>query len=142
LLTDLGSVLSGVIAAAVILMGARYLIDPQPAADGFGIPGQLGDTAPGHAWLAVKAIRDIAIGIVIAILLINGASRLLGWLMLAVALVPIGDGTIVLRSGGKRTIAYGVHWATAALMLTIGALLIVSVRIASMMVSTYSSVGP
>ena len=125
MLTDVGSALSGVIAAATILMGARYLIDPQPAADGFGIPGRFGDTVAGPAWLAVKATRDIAIGIVIAILLINGAPRLLGWLMLVVALIPIADGTIVLRSGGNPTIAYGVHWATATLMLTVGALLIV-----------------
>lgn len=124
MLTDLGSALSGVIAAASILMGARYLIDPQPAAAGFGIPGQFGDTAPGPAWLAVKAARDITIGIVIAILLINDAPRLLGWLMLAVALIPIGDGAIVLRSGGKKNIAYGIHWTTAAVMLTISALLI------------------
>jgi Domain of unknown function (DUF4267) len=73
MLTDLGSALSGVIAFASILMGARYLVDPQPAADGFGIPGRFGETAHGPAWLAVKATRDIAIGIVIAILLINGA---------------------------------------------------------------------
>lgn len=125
MLTNLGSVLSGVIAAAVILMGARYLFDPQPAADGFGIPTTSGEAAPGPAWLAVKATRDIAVGFVIAILLVNGAPRLLGWLMLAIALIPISDGTIVLRSGGKRTIAYGVHWSTAALMLAVGALLIV-----------------
>lgn len=124
-LHNVGSALSGVIAAAVILMGARYLFDPQPAADGFGIPRGSGETAPGPAWLAVKATRDIAIGIVIAILLVNGATRLLGWLMLAVALIPIADGTIVLRSGGKRAIAYGVHWTTAALMLVVSALLIV-----------------
>jgi hypothetical protein len=44
--------------------------------------------------------------------------------MLALALIPIADGTIVLRSGGPRKIAYGVHWTTAAVMLTVGALLI------------------
>ena len=60
---------------------------------------------------------------VIAILLINGAPRLLGTLMLAIALIPIADGTIVLRSGGPKAIALGVHWATAALMLIVAALL-------------------
>ena len=125
MLTDVGSVLSGVIAVATTLMGARYLLDPRPAAAGFGIPGEFGETIHGPAWLAVKATRDIAIGIVIAILLVNGAPRLLGWLMLAVASVPIADGTIVLRSGGPKAIAYGVHWTTAALMLIVAALLIV-----------------
>ncbi|HEX3831908.1 MAG TPA: DUF4267 domain-containing protein [Solirubrobacteraceae bacterium] len=102
---------------------ARYLIDPRPAAAGFGIPGELAEAADGPAWLALKATRDIAI----AILLINGAPRLLGWLMLAVAAIPIGDGVIVLRSvrsGGPKAIAYGIHWTTAAVMLVIAALLI------------------
>jgi hypothetical protein len=124
MLTVVGSALSGVIALATVLMGARYLFDPQPAAAGFGIPGRFGETVHGPAWLAVKATRDIAIGIVIAILLVNGAPRPLGSLMLALALIPIADGAIVLRSGGPRHIAYGVHWTTAALMLTVGALLI------------------
>ena len=62
--------------------------------------------------------------IVIAILLIKGAPRLLGLLMLAIALIPIADGTIVLRSGGPKAIAFGVHWATAAVMLIVAALLI------------------
>ncbi len=124
MLTTLGSTLSGVIAVAITLMGARYLLDPRPAAAGFGIPGELADTTQGSAWLAVKATRDIAMAIVIAILLIKGAPRLLGLLMLAIALIPIADGTIVLRSGGPKAIAFGVHWATAAVMLIVAALLI------------------
>ncbi len=124
MLTLLGSALSGLIAVSITLMGARYLLDPRPAAAGFGIPGELGETTQGSAWLAVKATRDIAIAIVIAILLINGAPRLLGSLMLAIALIPIADGTIVLRSGGPKAIAFGVHWATAAIMLVVAALLI------------------
>ncbi len=123
MLATVGSALSGVIAVAITLMGARYLLDPRPAAAGFGIPGELGGTVQGSAWLAVKATRDIALAIVIAILLINGAPRLLGSLMLAVALIPIADGTIVLRAGGAKAIALGVHWATAALMLIVAALL-------------------
>jgi hypothetical protein len=125
MLTDFGSALSGFIAIATILMGARYLVAPRPAAAGFGIPGEFGETTHGPAWLAVKATRDIAIGIVIVILLLNGAPRLLGWLMLAVAVIPIADGTIVLRSGGPQAIAYGVHWTTAALMIVVGAFLVV-----------------
>ncbi|MGA2926606.1 MAG: DUF4267 domain-containing protein [Solirubrobacteraceae bacterium] len=121
MLATLGSALSGVIAVAITLMGARYLLDPRPAAAGFGIPGELGDSPQGADWLAVKATRDIAIAIIIAVLLINGAPRLLGSLMLAIALIPIADGTIVLHSGGPQAIAFGVHWATAAIMLIVAA---------------------
>ncbi|HUA49053.1 MAG TPA: DUF4267 domain-containing protein [Solirubrobacteraceae bacterium] len=124
MLSDLGSALAGVLALAIILMGLRYLLDPIPAAAGFGIPGARGPIGPGRAWLAVKAARDIAIGIAFAALLIDGAHQQLGYLTLAAATVPLADGTIVLRSGGPKATAFGVHWATAAVMLTVAALLI------------------
>ena len=124
MLSDLGSALAGLLAVATILMGSRYLLDPTPAAAGFGIPGARVDAAPDRAWLAVKAARDIAIGIAIAALLINGAQRQLGYLMLATSTIPIADGTIVLRAGGPKAIAYGIHWTTAALIVTTAALLI------------------
>jgi hypothetical protein len=125
MLSDLGSGLAGLLALAIILMGVRYLLDPGPAAAGFGIPGARGEAAADRAWLAVKAARDIAMGIAIAALLVNGAHRQLGYLMLAISAVPIADGTIVLRAGGPNAIAYGVHWTTAALILTAAALLII-----------------
>jgi len=125
MLTDLGSALAGLLALGSILMGARYLLDPKPAAAGFGIPGALGETPQDRAWLAVKAVRDIAIGITIAALLIDGARRQLAYLMIATALIPIADGTIVLRAGGPRAIAYSIHWTTATLMLAVAVLLIV-----------------
>lgn len=124
MLSDIGAALAGLLALAIILMGLRYLLDPSPAAAGFGIPGTGGTAVPDRAWLAVKGARDIAIGIAFAALLIDGAHRQLGYLMLAAATVPIADGTIVLRSGGPRAIAFGVHWATAAVMLFVAALLI------------------
>lgn len=124
MLSDIGSALAGLLALATILMGLRYLLDPSPAAAGFGIPGDQGTAVPNRAWLAVKAARDIAIGIAFAALLIDGAHRDLGYLMLAAATVPIADGTIVLRSGGPKATAFGVHWATAAVMLIVAAFLI------------------
>lgn len=125
MLSEVGSALAGVLAVAIVLMGARYVLDPQPAAAGFGIPGELGQAVRGPAWLAVKGSRDVAIGIAIAMLLIAGAHRQLGYLMLAAALVPLADGAIVLRAGGPRAIAYGVHWTTAAIMVADAVLLIV-----------------
>jgi len=122
MLSDIGAALAGLLALATILMGLRYLLDPKPAAAGFGIPGG-GTAEPDRAWLAVKAARDIAIGVAFVALLIDGAHRQLGYLILAAA-VPIADGAIVLRSGGPKATAFGVHWATAAVMLTIAALLI------------------
>lgn len=124
MLSEIGSVLAGLLGLAIILMGLRYLLDPSPAASGFGIPADRGTPVPDPAWLAVKAARDIAIGIAFAALLIDGAHRQLGYLMLAAATVPIADGTIVLRSGGRKATAFGVHWATAAVMLIVASFLI------------------
>ncbi len=124
MLSDTGSALAGVLALATILMGLRYLLDPTPAATGFGIPGGRGSAAPDRSWLAVKAARDIAIGIAFVALLIDGAHRQLGYLMLAAATVPLADGTIVLCAGGPKATALGVHWGTAAVMLIVAALLI------------------
>jgi len=125
MLTTVGYAMSGGIAVAITLMGARYLLDPGPAAAGFGIPGSFGERGQDSAWLSVKGVRDIAMAIVIATLVINGAPRLLGWQMLVLALIPVADGAIVLRSSGPKVVAYGVHWATAGVMLCVAALLLI-----------------
>ena len=59
----------------------------------------------------------------LGLLLIDGAHTQLAYLILATATIPIADGTIVLRTGGPKAIAYGVHWTTAATMLTVAVLL-------------------
>jgi hypothetical protein len=43
--------------------------------------------------------------------------------MLVVALVPLGDTVVVLRHGGRRAVAFGVHFATALLVLLSAGLL-------------------
>jgi hypothetical protein len=48
-----------------------------------------------------------------------------GWWILAMAVIPIGDAAIVLRRGRSKLIAYGVHGATAALMLAVAGLLLI-----------------
>jgi uncharacterized protein DUF4267 len=53
----------------------------------------------------------------IVILLGYGSAHLLGWFMLAAAFIPVGDATIVLRSGGPKSAGYGIHAATAAVMV-------------------------
>ncbi|HEY7633327.1 MAG TPA: DUF4267 domain-containing protein [Thermoleophilaceae bacterium] len=125
MLTDAGIALTGFLALAIISMGARYLFDPQSAAAGFGIPGELEKHHDSPPWLAVKGARDVAIGVALTVLLITGAHQQLGYLMLAISLIPIADGAIVLSANGPKTIAYAVHWGTATLILLGGALLIV-----------------
>ena len=44
--------------------------------------------------------------------------------MLAATLIPIGDSVIVIRHHGSKATAYGVHGATAAVMLATAGLLL------------------
>lgn len=69
-------------------------------------------------------MRDIVSGLVVFLLIATAGHRVLGGWMLVMALVPIGDAVVVLRSGGSKATAYGVHVATAVVMAVIGILLL------------------
>lgn len=120
MLTIIATVLAGLIGVGITAIGARFLWQPQPSAARFGIAGS---SAP-NPWLWVKGVRDIGSGLFIFLLIANGAPRLLGAFMLAATFIPAGDALIVLRSKGPKSAAYGIHGATAVVMLIIAALLI------------------
>ncbi|GAA3469111.1 hypothetical protein GCM10018965_036640 [Nonomuraea roseola] len=63
-------------------------------------------------------------GLVILAVLATGNRRVLGWVMLATALTPIGGMLIVLFSSGVPATAFGVHGATAAAVILAGGLLL------------------
>ncbi len=125
-ITTVGYILAGILAAAIIFIGARFLIaPPRTAAAGYGVLPDL-DRPGVRAYLSVKGIRDITTGLFVIILMLSHATHLVGWVMLAATLIPIVDAAIVLRSGGAKSIAYGVHGGTAAVMLITTALLLAS----------------
>jgi hypothetical protein len=76
--------------------------------------------------LSVKGVRDIASGLIVGILIAAGATHLLGWVLLAAIIIPLADAAIVLRNGGPKSIAWGVHGSTAAVMLVTAALLLIA----------------
>ena len=123
--TTIGYVLAGLLAAAIIFLGARFLVAPRVAAAGYGVPRRRRPAAP-RAYLSVKGVRDIATGLFVIILMVAGATHLVGWVILAATIIPLVDAAIVLRSGGSKSIALGVHGATAAVMLVTTALLLFS----------------
>jgi hypothetical protein len=125
MLTTIASVFAGLIGAGIIVIGALGLLAPRFAA-GFGIPNTPTEDRSFQAWLSVKAVRDIASGLFIFIMLVGATPQLLGWFMLAATFMPVGDALIVLRSKGPKATAYGVHGATAAVMLAISVLLIIA----------------
>jgi hypothetical protein len=128
MLATLASLTSGAIGAGIIFIGARFLVAPQLAAAGYGVPaaasGAQSQAGGPYPWLYVKGVRDIASGIFIFILLANQAPHLLGAFMAAASLIPVGDAIIVLRGGGTRAAAFGIHGVTAAVMLFASAALL------------------
>jgi hypothetical protein len=123
IITTAGYVLAGLLAAGIIFIGARFLVAPRVAAAGYGVLPDV-DQATVRAYLSVKGVRDIATGLFVGILMIAGATHLVGWVMLAATIIPLADATIVLRSGGSKAVAWGVHGSTAAVMLITTALLL------------------
>ncbi|MET0419151.1 MAG: DUF4267 domain-containing protein [Actinoplanes sp.] len=124
MLITIANVLAALIGVGIIVIGVRGILAPQGAA-GFGIPGTPTADRTFQGWLTVKAVRDIASGVFVFILLAGATPHLLGWFMLAAAGIPLGDALIVWRSNGPKAVVYGVHGATAAVMLVISALLFV-----------------
>src|SRR5215469_11963931 len=119
-----GFYLSDVIAIGIILIGCRFLLAPATAAAAYGVPA--GAEPHSRAYLFAKGIRDIASGLFIAVLMAQGSAHLLGWFMLVATIIPAVDAAIVLRHGGSRAIAFGIHGATAAVMLLISGLLLLA----------------
>jgi hypothetical protein len=62
-------------------------------------------------------------GLIAVILLAARMPRVLGWFELAASTIPIGDAIIVLRHNGPKATGYGVHGATAVVLLATAALL-------------------
>jgi hypothetical protein len=104
-----------------LFLGYRFLFQPGAAAAGYGVPADpAGDAG---AYLSIKGLRDGTIGVVgLAVLAFAGAHAE-AWLMLFVALIPFGDTLIVLRHGGAKAVAFGIHFATAIVVLISAGLL-------------------
>ncbi len=120
MLTYLAYGLAIVLSLFILFIGARFLLAPRAAAAGYGVPArENGDPA----YLTVKGVRDGTFGIVGLALLAFAGAQAEAWFMLAVAVAPLGDTLIVLRNGGSRATAFGIHFATAVVLLVSAALL-------------------
>ncbi len=77
-----------------------------------------------RAWLRLKGIRDVGSGLVVLSLMLDRDRTSVGIALIALAIIPLGDMSIVLRSGGSKSKAFAIHGATCAVMLIVGLLLI------------------
>ncbi len=115
--------LAALMAVAIIVIGCFYLLSPERMTGTFGLKPPASD-ADTRAWLRLKGIRDIASGLVVLTLMLTTGTRSVGIALLVLAIVPLGDMSIILGSGGSRSKALSIHGVTCAAMLVVGLLLI------------------
>ncbi|MEV0784540.1 DUF4267 domain-containing protein [Streptomyces sp. NPDC050423] len=120
MLTPLAYGLAILLNAMFIFIGVRFLVVPSVSAAGYGVPAKEDGDA---AYLSIKGLRDLTYGILGLALLAFSGAHAAGWFMLIVSIVPLGDTLVVLRHGGARAVAFGIHFATAVVMLISAALL-------------------
>jgi hypothetical protein len=123
-----GYVLTGLIAVGILFIGLRFLWAPAAAAAAFGMPNPPSPSAGFNGWLAVKGTRDVVSGLFVFLLMARGSPRLLGEFMLVASLIAFGDMTTVLRAGGSRAAALGIHGLTGLVMVVAGASLIAGAK--------------
>jgi hypothetical protein len=62
--------------------------------------------------------------LVVLTMMLTADGRLAGIPLLVFAIIPFGDMSIVLGSGGSKSRAFSMHGVTCAVMLVVGLLLI------------------
>ena len=75
-------------------------------------------------WLRLKGIRDVATGLAVLTMILTAGNRTAGTVLLVFAIIPLGDMSNILGSGGRTVTAFSVHGVTCAVMLVAGFLLI------------------
>jgi len=115
--------LAALIAVGIIVIGCFYLVSPQRVSGTFGLKPPASD-ADTRAWLRIKGIRDVASGLVVLTMMLTEGTRSVGIVLLVLAIIPFGDMSNILGSGGSKSTAFSVHGVTCAVMLVVGLLLI------------------
>ena len=116
---QLAALLVGLIASAgIIVLGIRFVLQPRQATLDFGIPA---DSLRGLT--EIKAARDVTSGVVLLVVWAAAGRTALGWAMVAAAITPVADASIVVTNGGKLSKALGIHGLTAGLLIAAGLVL-------------------
>src|SRR6202163_1762199 len=105
--------LAALLAVAIIVIGCFYVISPERMTGSFDLKPPAPDAAT-RAWLRLKGIRDIVSGLVVLTMMLTTDTRTVGIALLVFAIVPLGDMSNVLASGGSKSTAFSVHGVTCA----------------------------
>jgi hypothetical protein len=116
-------ILAALLAVGIIVIGLFYLVTPERISGTFGLKPPASD-ADTRAWLRPKGIRDIAAGLVVLAVMLAADARMVGVVLLIEAIIPFGDMSIVLGSGGSKSRALSIHGVTCAVMLVVGVWLV------------------
>src|SRR6202046_1004514 len=103
--------LAALMAVAIMVIGCFYLVSPQRMTGSFGLKPPAPD-ADTRAWLRLKGIRDAACGLLVLIMMLTADRRSLGIVLLVLAIIPLGDMSIILGSGGSKSKALSIHGLT------------------------------
>ena len=115
--------LAVLVSVGIIVIGCFYSLSPQRILGGFGLkPPSLDPDS--LAWLRLKGIRDVASGLAVLTLMLTTDNRTVGIVLLVFAIIPFGDMSNILASGGRKATAFSVHGVTCAVMLAAGLLLV------------------
>ena len=114
---------AALVAVGIIVIGCFYLVSPERVSGSFGLKPPAPD-ADTRAWLRLKGIRDLVSGLVVLAMMLTGDWRLVGIVLLVEAVIPFGDMSIILGSGGSKSKAFSIHGVTCAVMLVAGLFLI------------------
>jgi uncharacterized protein DUF4267 len=115
--------LAALIAVGIIVIGCFYLVSPERISGTFCLKPPASD-ADTRAWLRLKGIRDLVAGLVVLTMMLIADRHSLGIAVLVLAIIPLGDMSIILGAGGSKVRAFSIHGLTCAVMLVVGPLLI------------------
>ena len=115
--------LAVLVSVGILVIGCFYLASPPRIVGGFGLKPPASD-ADTLAWLRLKGIRDVASGLAVLTLMLTTDSRTVGIVLLVFTIIPFGDMSNILASGGQKATAFSVHGVTCAVMLFAGLLLL------------------
>src|ERR1700733_1054690 len=116
-------ILATLIAVGIIVIGCFYLVSPERMTGSFGLKPPASD-ADTRAWIRLKGTRDVVSGLVVLAMMLTVDCRLVGIVLLVEAVIPFGDMSIILGSGGSKSPAFSIHGVTCAVMILVGLLLI------------------
>ncbi|PWI16236.1 small membrane hydrophobic protein [Streptomyces sp. Act143] len=125
-LRKINTVLAAAFVLFILWFGTEFILTPEAVAPTFGLPAW--PSGDGGGFLVIKGIRDVVLALVLAVLLLTGHRRALGWALLVEAFAAYGDMATVLAHHGSVATALSVHALTATVMAGTGLLFLRETR--------------